>query len=261
MNDLIWLSYTKLNHTIIMRLQNFSTKLGILLLILFSISTITCNTLAQSSSEDLNVPGSLSINMSATELIPADLIIFNINLNVEAKTSQEAFKLHKEKESLLASLLKEFKIDEKDINYQPVQFSKRYPNYNNRREYVVGTSQSVSLSFSNFSIYEEIQLTLIENGFDSFNGNFSSSKTEEGKTKALAMAIQKAKDRAQFIAEQSGVNVKSITKISYSDHQINRPPMVMESAMMKGSASDSMMDFAQTVSVTANISIEFFITD
>ncbi len=220
-----------------------------------------CKTVAQSSNSTPNVPGSISIDMSATELIPADIIVFNININASAKTPQDAFDEHKKRESVLAGLLKEFDIEESEINFQPVRINKTTNYNNNRREEAVQTNQQVSVSFSDFSIYEKIQLTLIENGFDSFNGRFSSSKMEEGKIKALDMAIQKAKERAEFIAEKSGVKLRSITKISYSDHQVTRPPVVMEdAAMMRASSESSMMDFAQTVSVTANISIEFFIT-
>jgi uncharacterized protein YggE len=201
--------------------------------------------------------------MSATELIPADLIIFSININAEEKTPEAAFDAHKKREAVLASLLKEFDIKEEDINFQPIRMNKR-TNYNNNRQEIttVQSNQQVSVSFSDFDIYEKIQVSLINNGFDSFNGNFSSTKIEEGKEKALVSAIQKAKERAAFIAEQSGVKIGDIQTINYSEHQIGRPQMVMEADMgLFKSESPSMMDFAQTVSVTSNISINFEILD
>ncbi|MBO6620561.1 MAG: SIMPL domain-containing protein [Balneola sp.] len=199
--------------------------------------------------------------MSATELIPADLIIFSININAEEKTPQAAFDTHKKREAVLASLLNEFDIKEENINFEPIRINKR-TNYNNRQEEVtVSTSQQVSVSFSDFEIYEKIQVSLIENGFDSFNGSFSSSKLEEGKEKALVSAIQKAKERATFIADQSSVKLGEITTINYSEHQVNYPPMAMEADMRRfKSEAPSMMDFAQTVSVTSNISIVFSIS-
>ena len=199
--------------------------------------------------------------MSAMELIPADMVIFSININAEANTPQNAFNAHKKKESLLASLLMEFDIKDDDIKFQPVTMNKR-TNYNNREEVVtVQTNQQVSVSFSDFEIYEKIQVTLIENGFDSFNGNFSSSKLDEGKDKALVSAIQSAKERAQFIADQSGVQLGKITTINYSEYQIGRPQVASQDAVMKMSSESSMMDFAQTVSVTSNISINFEILE
>lgn len=219
-----------------------------------------CNTTAQSVIE--NPQRTISINMSATELIPADLIIFSININAEEKMPEAAFDTHKKREAVLASLLKEFDIKEESINFEPIRINKR-TNYNNRQEEVtVNTNQQVSVSFSDFEIYEKIQVSLIENGFDSFNGSFSSSELEEGKDKALISAIQKAKERAAFIAEQSGVKLGEITTINYSEHQVNYPPMFMEADMGRfKSEAPSMMDFAQTVSVTANISLVFQIED
>lgn len=201
---------------------------------------------------------SISINMSSTELLPADLIIFNININAEADTPGEAFEIHKKRESVLADLLKKFDIKEENINFQPVQITKRYSN--NGRNMIPQTNQQVSVSFSDFKIYEKIQVSLIENGFDSFNGNFSSSELSKGKVRALEAAIRSAKERAGLIAKTSGVKLGTILHIDYSDHQVSlyrmssmdmpAPPMVKES---------SMMEFDQTVSVTANISIEFAI--
>ncbi|MFY0696332.1 MAG: SIMPL domain-containing protein [Balneola sp.] len=199
--------------------------------------------------------------MSATELIPADMIIFSININAEEKTPEAAFDTHKKREAVLASLLKEFDIKEESINFEPIRINKR-TNYNNRQEEVtVNTNQQVSVSFSDFEIYEKIQVSLIENGFDSFNGSFSSSKLDEGKDKALISAIQKAKERAAFIAEQSGVKLGKITTINYSEHQVNRPQLSVEKNLFASPYdAPSMMDFAQTVSVTANISIVFSIS-
>jgi uncharacterized protein YggE len=225
----------------------------------FIISGINCTTLAQQNNQ--NSQRTISINMSATELIPADLIIFTININAEGKKPQDAFNIHKKRESVLASLLKEFEMKDEDIKFQPIRINKSV-NYNNRQEeIVVQTNQQVSVSFSDFAIYEKIQVTLIENGFDSFNGSFSSTKLEEGKEKALVSAIQSAKERAQFIAKQSGVKLGVITTINYSEHQVTRPMMAMEDASMSYVSKSSMMDFEQTVSVTSNISINFEIIE
>lgn len=207
-----------------------------------------------------NVPKekSISLNMSASEMLPANLIVFNININAEGDSPREAFELHKKRESVLAGLLKKFDIKEEDIKFQPVQISKRYSN--NGRNTTPQTNQQVSVSFSDFKIYEEIQVSLIENGFDSFNANFSSTELEEGKLKALESAIALAKQRAELITKAAGVKLGTILNMNYSDHQgsfyrvsamdMPAPPMVKES---------SMMDFEQTVSVTANINIVFAI--
>lgn len=193
----------------------------------------------------------LSVDMSKSTELPADLIIFSISMNAEADTPQEAFKLHKEREKLLASLLKDFNIDSKSIKFQPVQISKRYRN-NNETMYSQ-TSQQVRVTFSDFDIYEQIQLTLIENGFDSFSGSFSSEKLEEGKQKALELAIEAAKEKAAFIAETSGVKLGQIRTVNYSEYQINTEFRAM--SFKAASADAALLDIPQSVSVTAGVSI------
>lgn len=199
----------------------------------------------------------ISVNMSATEYLPADRIVFTININAEGDAPQSAFDLHKKRESILAGLLKEFDISEKDIRFQPIRIHKAYNNQSKNR--YSQTNQQASVTFSNFKIYEKIQLTLIENDFDSFNGNFTSSKIEEGKELALKAAIDAAKQRAALIASSSGVSLGSIHQISYSEYQVRSG--YREEAMMAKASNDSMMDFEQTVGVTASISISFNIED
>ena len=199
----------------------------------------------------------ISINMTASESVEADLIIFSININAEGKSPKAAFEVHKQREELLAGLLKEFDIKEENIKFQPVRMSKRYNN--DRNSQITVTNQQVSVTFGDFDIYEQIQLTLIENNFDSFNGNFSSTKIADGKDKALVSAIQAAKEKATLIAEASGVELGDIINISYSDYTVTPSRSFARNEVMAMDASSSMMDFDQVVSVTANISIEFSI--
>jgi uncharacterized protein YggE len=221
---------------------------------------ISCTTLAQQPISERTI----TINMSASELLPADLIVFNVNINAEGKTPKEAFELHRERESLLAELLSELSIKEENIDYEPVRMNRRQINgnrYNNEApEYITSTNQSVSITFEDFSIYEDIQLTLIENGFDSFNGKFSSSNIAEGKEKALISAIEASKERAELIAKTSGVELGPVSTIDHSDHYIGIPRTTANSMeMMSISRDASMMDFSQTVEVRASINIRYFI--
>lgn len=222
---------------------------------------ISCSTLAQQPVSERTI----TINMSASEILPADLIIFNVNINAEGETPQEAYELHRKRESLLAGLLEDLDIKEEDIKYQPVRMNRqrvngnRYNNNSGEQEYITSTNQSVSITFNDFSLYEKIQLTLIENDFDSFNGQFSSSKISEGKEKALIAAIEAAKERAELIAETSGVALGDVSQINFSDHQVSIPQRASSMEMMSVARDASMMDFEQTVEVSSNISISYFI--
>lgn len=220
---------------------------------------ISCTTLAQQPVSERTI----TINMSASELLPADLIIFNVTINAEGETPQEAYELHRERESILAGLLKDLNIKEENIDFEPIRMNRRQVNgnrYNNQEpQYVTNTNQSVSITFNDFDMYERIQLTLIENDFDAFNGQFSSTKIAEGKEKALISAIEASRERAELIAQTSGVEVGDIYTINYSDHQISIPRKVNSMEMMSMAADATMMDFAQTVEVRSNINISYFI--
>lgn len=220
---------------------------------------MSCTTLAQQPVSERTI----TINMTASEILPADLIIFNVNINAEGDTPQDAYDLHQERESLLADLLHDLDIDEDNIDYEPVRMNRRQVTSNRYDEeepqYVTSTNQSVSITFEDFSLYEKIQLTLIENGFDSFNGEFSSTEITEGKESALIKAIEAAKERAELIAKTSGVELGDVSSINYSDHEIGFPRKTEMLQMRAESDAASMMDFGQTVSVTANVNISFFI--
>lgn len=196
----------------------------------------------------------ISINASAEELVPADRISFNINLNAEAETPQKAYDLHKKREQVLVKLLKKHNVAEGNIDFEPISITKtndrRYPQ---KEESKIVTNQSVVLSLDDFDVYEEIQIALIDNDFDQFSGNFISSKSGEGEDAALRKALNLARQKADIIAGETGLTIGGIKDISYSyNHQ---PPRPMEMAAFK--ASDSLMEFEQTVSVSASVSVTY----
>ena len=197
----------------------------------------------------------ININASAKVVVPADQISFSINLNAEAENPQEAYDLHKKREQVLVELLKKHDIKEEDINFEPISISRiNRSQYSNSSKDVVRTTQNVTLSLDDFDTYEQIQLTLIESDFDEFNGNFMSSEAERGEEQALQQALTTAREKAATIAQATGLSISGIKNISYSYNQSGPRPLMERSAMK---ASDSLMDFAQTVSVSANVSVTY----
>jgi len=197
----------------------------------------------------------ININTTASVLVPSDQISFRITINAEADTPQQAYELHKKREKMLVNLLKKHKINERDIKFEPVSINRvNEGRYDNKEREYIRTRQTVVLTMDNFDLYEKIQLTLIENDFDEFSGNFMSSKTEQGEEQALKKALKLARSKAETISSETGLTISGIKNISYSYRQ--GPPQPMrEMAAMK--SSDSLMEFAQTVSVTASVSVSY----
>lgn len=199
----------------------------------------------------------LSINATAETEVPADRVSFNIQMNAEADTPQEAYTLHKEKEEVLVELLKKHEIPEKDIRFDPVSIQKRSLMDERERKTLVVTNQQVSLVLYDFGQYEEIQMTLIENNFNEFNGQFLSSKIEEGENEALKRAIRTAREKAEVIVDETGGTIGPIKNINYSYNSSPPVPMERMEMRMMDQSGGSLYSFDQTIKVTATISIEY----
>lgn len=198
----------------------------------------------------------ISINAAAQVLVPADKIAFQINLNAEGDTPQETYNLHKEREKVLVSQLKKHDIKDEDLNFEPISINKSYNgSYRNKEEKHIQTRQNVTLTLDDFDIYEQIQITLIENGFDEFSGNFTSSESEKGENEALKEALKIAREKAGIIAEETGLTISGIKNISHS--YSSRPPRPMMEMTASKASDSSLLEFDQTVSVSANVSVTY----
>lgn len=206
-------------------------------------------------------PDVISVSAEGQVELSADIIQFNINLNAEADQPQKAYETHKEREEALVQLLKEYDIEEKEIQYEPISISKSNGyNQHDKEEPRYRTRQAVRLKLHDFNIYEKIQIGLIENDFDSFSGQFLSSKEEEGKGEAIKKSVQNAKEKAKLLAQEAGVKLGNITNISYNK-DIDRP-LYQRSAMEMSDSSNQLTQFEPTVMVSARVSIDFeIVTD
>jgi uncharacterized protein YggE len=198
----------------------------------------------------------ISINSSATVDIPADQLVFNININAESESPQEAFKQHQKREQLLVDLLKEHQIEEENISFQPISIS-NINTHRNDQEPRIRTRQQVSLTLSDFDRYEEIQIALIEGGYDDFSGQFISTESDNGKDQALKDALNSARQKAELIAEQSGLSLTGIHSVDFSYNQSPPRPMMMEMAARDDATGSLISEYAQTVSVSASVSVRY----
>lgn len=204
-------------------------------------------------------PKGLTISATGKIELPADQIQFRINVNAEAENPQEAYELHQQREKALVELLDKYNVDEEDIGYEPMSISK-IRNYNRESDEkpIYRTQQTVNVLLEDFSVYEKIQVGLIQNEFDNFSGSFSNTDMEAGKDKALRRAISEAKEKAEIIADETGVTLGPIVDISYSFNDVQ--PYAAEQMQMKAASNDgSLLKYNQTVTVTANITVRYAI--
>ncbi len=226
------------------------------LFLLFSFCLFISTVHAQS-----NGSNTVSVTAQGEVELPADIIQFNINLNAEGDTPQEAYNLHKKREKVLVRLLQKYEIKEENIRFQPLSISKRYEeDYSTGkrdRKEIFNTSQQVSLQLKDFDIYEKIQVTLIEHDFDQFNGTFLSTEQKQGEDEALRKALQKARQKAEIIAEESDITLGTVHNINYHESQFY--PGRQRETMAMSPDSQSLMQYQQTVVLQASVTIQFLI--
>lgn len=210
--------------------------------------------------QGLNAPEPNTINVTTTAKVelPADRIQFTVTVNAEADSPQQAYQKHQQKEQALVSLLEQYNIDEENIQYEPLSISE-YRDRDLSEDDGVGsfyrTRQTVNVTFSDFDVYENIQISLIEHGFDEFQGRFLTTGKEEGMKKALRKAIQKAKNTAQLMAQEAGVAIGSILHITYSEPTVQ--PYATPRVAMASTGSKGLLQYNQTVVISATVSMEF----
>lgn len=204
----------------------------------------------QSTSAQNNAD-TILIDATGEVFAPADEIIFNININRFDSLASEAFSRHKEQERFLTELILEQEIDEEYINAYPISISPR----RNNQEKGFQTSQSVTLRLQDLSQFEELQLVLIENGFDNFSASFSTTKADEAHQEALEKAVEEARKKAESLAASSGRELGEIISIEYaSSSGFNLRGQGM---MDVQSFDESLLEMQRSIPVRENVRVQF----
>lgn len=230
-------------------------RLRILFTILFTFSSLQL--LAQSLNNNADYP-KITVSSSAEVYVPVDLVNFSINISISAVEADSAFRIHKERESYLARLLKDMEIDEENISYQPTAIR---PNRQRDGKIHTITNQQVNVELSDLSQLNEMQRLLINNEFDNFSGSFSSTKIPEAEELALEKAVEKARHDAEILAGASGRTLGPVTSIDYTAEIGFRTTMNAEISMRMAQDSPSMSDFAQTIPVKKRVNVIFALID
>lgn len=218
---------------------------------------ITCPVLiAQSDNEQHHSSSTVSVNAEGEINISADLLLFQITINQFKDSASEAFTQHKEQERFLTSLLIEEGIEEKNITAQPINISPR--RQNNRTG--VETRQQVLITLDDISQFEEMQVTLIENGFDNFSSSFSAREIDIATDEALELAVKEAKRKAEILADASGKQLGEILSIQYGSGN-SSPPVARTMEMAMDSSSGSLLQFEHTLSVKERVSVVYELID
>jgi uncharacterized protein len=206
---------------------------------------------------DANSQPTVTVDATGEILVPADRVSFQINIRVAGDTPADVFEKHKEQERYLANLIRNRGLDDENLSFQPMNIGSRQVRNSNENEYI--SNQNVQLRLDDFELFEEMQILLIENGFENFSGRFNSSKHQSGIEEALDLAIENARKKAERIAANVGKKLGEVKTIDHTAAPVTRGYDVM--MMDARSESAGMMQFEQTVPVTSSVRIVYELID
>jgi len=193
----------------------------------------------------------ITVSAEGEAFYPADIITLQISMQVIADSPGSAFEKHKQLEETVMDLIDGFGIRDTSIVFEPFRINR----VRNNQEFEYRTSQLVQLTLRDFDVYEKIQVTLIESGFDNFQATFQSSENEKGDRASLTNALENAKRKAELIATELGLEIRNIASVDYSESGPSYPVLRAES--MRAAGPPSLMNVSQMVKFTSRVNIRF----
>ncbi|MCF8355616.1 MAG: SIMPL domain-containing protein [Melioribacteraceae bacterium] len=187
--------------------------------------------------------------------VQADLIIFQITISEQNTDPEAAYKIHKEKESKLASLIKELGIPDSNIVYSLLSISQPRLARDNKN---YNTNQKIRLKLDDFSLYEKVQIELLKMGINEFNSIFSSSDTDKIREKGITELVLTAREEAETYAEELGLKVERVIEIESRSRRLDGGKPVFFTASPE--VDYSMMDIPQSYSVKLMANISFLLS-
>lgn len=217
---------------------------------------LTHFTFAQKNMQDerIQVTGEAEIEL------PADQVIFNINLNYKDYDGvKTAFDEHKAAEARLLKFLKELKVPDKNINYTLISFSRQveFRSDGTPREYF-GTQQNITVRIENLKTYPDFLIRLVNAGFTNVNTGFTSSKAEDFQGALIEKAVAHAKKKAEVMARASGRKLGMVTHVS--DTTYPDPVFRTELSYAKNASDGAFFsEIPQSIKKTISLNVAFLL--
>lgn len=225
-----------------------------ILSLLFPVFLLFIASISTSYGQTGNSTGTITIDATGEESVPADRIFFQININRYHEDATVAFEEHKKLEQFLTELILDQNIPEEQINTTPVNISPRRHSSQQGFE----TRQTVTLRLDDLTRFESMQVTLIENGFDTFSAHFTTSDEEPAREKALKRAVANARHKAEILAESSGKKLGGVDHINYTS---SAGVVRMEAQLSMDRSEGSLLQFQKTITIRENVRVQFFLID
>jgi len=183
-----------------------------------------------------------SVTGSGTVYAKADIANLEVGLRTGTKkTAAEATTDSTNKMNAIIEAVKALDIEEKDIKTSGYSLNPVYNWTENRGQELIGyeVSQNVSLKIRDLNKIGDVIAKTTEKGANQIgNISFTIDDEYELKNQARELAIEKAKEKAMMIAEQSGMKLGEVKSV-YENAEPYISPMTYSNAKLEMGAGDS----------------------
>ena len=190
------------------------------------------------------------INISAEGKVKAqpDMAIFNLSIQTTELDAQQAHNRIDSQVKTLLKKLKKFDVKEGSLDSSQTSIQAEY-DYSIKPKQLLGYRVSRQVSFNLIDLKQLDSLATTVSKLDHTNLNniqFSVQDAQYFEDLALINAIQLAKQKAELIANEFGVDIGKLSSVSHQVSQ-NSPPifaraMAMEDSMLKSNSSYEQKD-------------------
>ena len=204
----------------------------------------------------------ISVTGSGEVLIPADVAVVSLGVNVRRAEAPAAQAEANEVIARIREALIAAGFDEEDISTGYINLYAAY-DYSSYVETITGynASSTLAVKVTDMQIVGSVIDEAFRAGANTLNGiSFSASDTQEARSESLKAAVEDAKAKAEVLAEASGLKIKGIeiisegNVVSYDNSVGNFSAKRMEAA---GDAGYGTVVQAAKLIISATVTITF----
>ena len=202
----------------------------------------------------------ITVNGNGEALVSADVAVISLGVSARDRDVLKAQAKVNEAIAAIRTALTEAGVEKQDINTDYINIYAMYE-YSEGAEVLKGynANSTLAIRVTDIEAVGEVIDIAFEAGANTLNGiTFSASDTTEAEAKAMKKAVEDAKDKAEVLAEASGLEIRGIEEIveggtySYDRGMMNN----FAKATAEDSAAGTVVQAAK-LSVTSTITIKF----
>lgn len=226
----------------------------------------SCASMSGTASTESSQMRTISVSGSGTITLSADMVTFSINVSETAPTTAEAQQLTNKKINQILAILKNYKIEDKDISTTALSFSTEYYwDSVSGRQIKEGenVSQTVYVKMGDIDRFGALvdELGSSVSGISFYSTSFDKSDKTQAYEEARELAYQDAYNKALKYAQSAGMELGYPITItdgytSYSNRAVAADGL-MKATSVEAAASYKTEAPSGQLSVSSNVSVVF----